>query len=271
MDVDGRRTLSLVLGFCCVSPSANALFLRHSQEIYKDANTQVHTLRKMVKEKEEAIQRQSTLEKKIHELEKQGTIKIQKKGDGDISILPVALGSGMVPAGSEAVAGTCVAGAASSVPLPPPPPPLPTLAAAAEAGEKEDVVTFPAALVPFQSVFTAITQFSFVSQCKMVQCQCRCHLHPRHHHLHHHRRRLLSQVHLWRWLLLLHCPHHPRPRHPPCPGQPLPPWCSTQGLQVRHTRVSSAWRGSLVEPAEARTGHAGWSRGHRVGRHQFIT
>ncbi|NXF54915.1 FMNL2 protein, partial [Oceanites oceanicus] len=106
------------------------------REIYKDANTQVHTLRKMVKEKEEAIQRQSTLEKKIHELEKQGSIKIQKKGDGDISILPVALASGMVPAGSEAVAGTCgtpVAGAASSVPLPPPPPPLPALAAAAEA------------------------------------------------------------------------------------------------------------------------------------------
>uniref|UniRef100_A0A8C0BVZ9 Formin like 2 n=1 Tax=Buteo japonicus TaxID=224669 RepID=A0A8C0BVZ9_9AVES len=99
------------------------------REIYKDANTQVHTLRKMVKEKEEAIQRQSTLEKKIHELEKQGTIKIQKKGDGDISILPVALASGMVPAGSEAAAGTCVApvaGAASSVPLPPPPPPLPS-------------------------------------------------------------------------------------------------------------------------------------------------
>uniref|UniRef100_A0A8C3M2V4 Formin like 2 n=1 Tax=Chrysolophus pictus TaxID=9089 RepID=A0A8C3M2V4_CHRPC len=98
------------------------------REIYKDANSQVHTLRKMVKEKEEAIQRQSTLEKKIHELEKQGTIKIQKKGDGDISILPVALASGMVPAGAEAAAGTCVtpaAGAATSVPLPPPPPPLP--------------------------------------------------------------------------------------------------------------------------------------------------
>ncbi|NWI59512.1 FMNL2 protein, partial [Calyptomena viridis] len=108
------------------------------REIYKDANTQVHTLRKMVKEKEEAIQRQSTLEKKIHELEKQGTIKIQKKGDGDISILPVALGSGLVPGGSEAVSGTCGtpgAGAASSVPLPPPPPPLP-LAGTPEAGEE---------------------------------------------------------------------------------------------------------------------------------------
>ncbi|NWW46591.1 FMNL2 protein, partial [Pedionomus torquatus] len=112
------------------------------REIYKDANTQVHTLRKMVKEKEEAIQRQSTLEKKIHELEKQGTIKIQKKGDGDISILPVALASGMVPSGSEAGAGTCVvpvAGASSSVPLPPPPPPLPALAAASEAGKKRFV------------------------------------------------------------------------------------------------------------------------------------
>ncbi|OXB68666.1 hypothetical protein ASZ78_005857 [Callipepla squamata] len=109
------------------------------REIYKDANSQVHTLRKMVKEKEEAIQRQSTLEKKIHELEKQGTIKIQKKGDGDISILPVALASGMVPAGAEAAAGTCVtpaAGAASSVPLPPPPPPLPVSAAASEAAVK---------------------------------------------------------------------------------------------------------------------------------------
>lgn len=119
------------------------MFVWHSQEIYKDANTQVHTLRKMVKEKEEAIQRQSTLEKKIHELEKQGTIKIQKKGDGDISILPVALASGMVPAGSEAVAAACVtpvAGATtSSVPLPPPPPPLPALAAASEAGKMRHV------------------------------------------------------------------------------------------------------------------------------------
>ncbi|EHB05326.1 Formin-like protein 2, partial [Heterocephalus glaber] len=77
------------------------------REIYKDANTQVHTLRKMVKEKEEAIQRQSTLEKKIHELEKQGTIKIQKRGDGDIAILPV-MAPGALSAGSEAAVGNCV-------------------------------------------------------------------------------------------------------------------------------------------------------------------
>nr|XP_056717326.1 formin-like protein 2 isoform X2 [Euleptes europaea] len=106
------------------------------REIYKDANTQVHTLRKMVKEKEEAIQRQSTLEKKIHELEKQGSIKIQKKGDGDISILPVGVASGSSPSGSEANAGTCigsVSGPVPSVPLPPPPPPLPLSTAESEA------------------------------------------------------------------------------------------------------------------------------------------
>ncbi|XP_071418349.1 formin-like protein 2 isoform X2 [Pithys albifrons albifrons] len=103
------------------------------REIYKDANTQVHTLRKMVKEKEEAIQRQSTLEKKIHELEKQGTIKIQKKGDGDISILPVALASGMVPTAAEVSGTPGTPGAASSVPLPPPPPRLPAVAGTPEA------------------------------------------------------------------------------------------------------------------------------------------
>lgn len=105
------------------------------REIYKDANTQVHTLRKMVKEKEEAIQRQSTLEKKIHELEKQGTIKIQKKGDGDIAILPV-VASGTLPTGSEVAVGNFmgpVMGASSSGPailqLPAPSPPPPALVA----------------------------------------------------------------------------------------------------------------------------------------------
>ncbi|KAK1336967.1 hypothetical protein QTO34_003008 [Cnephaeus nilssonii] len=104
------------------------------REIYKDANTQVHTLRKMVKEKEEAIQRQSTLEKKIHELEKQGTIKIQKRGDGDIAILPV-VASGTLSSGSEVAVGPAT-GAAASGPLPPPPPPLPLLSDAPEAAVK---------------------------------------------------------------------------------------------------------------------------------------
>lgn len=88
----------------------------------------------MLKEKDEAIQRQSNLEKKIHELEKQGTIKIHKKGDGDISILASS------PAGVEGLTGSTATGNGPAVnsdhsgagggmagppPPPPPPPPLP--------------------------------------------------------------------------------------------------------------------------------------------------
>uniref|UniRef100_A0A8C2J292 Formin-like 2a n=1 Tax=Cyprinus carpio TaxID=7962 RepID=A0A8C2J292_CYPCA len=122
--------------------------LESVREVYKDASSQVHTLRRMVKEKDEAIQKQSNLEKKIHELEKQGTIKIQKKADGDIAILtPPPQGNGHLP-GSQGVAGvsgegmvshggvangtTHVSNGPSSVPAPappppPPPPPLPGL------------------------------------------------------------------------------------------------------------------------------------------------
>lgn len=91
----------------------------------------------MVKEKEEAIQRQSTLEKKIHELEKQGTIKIQKKGDGDIAILPV-MASGTLSTGSELAVGNYVGsvpGATTSGPSVPPPPPLPPSSDTSEAGK----------------------------------------------------------------------------------------------------------------------------------------
>uniref|UniRef100_A0A8C7FKX4 Formin like 2 n=1 Tax=Oncorhynchus kisutch TaxID=8019 RepID=A0A8C7FKX4_ONCKI len=104
------------------------------REVYKDANSQVHTLRRMVKEKDEAIQRQCNLEKKIHELEKQGTMTVQKKGDGDISILtsPPAPGGPLV-AGFEGVPGVYNGGAVMpngplaglAAPPPPPPPPPP--------------------------------------------------------------------------------------------------------------------------------------------------
>lgn len=77
----------------------------------------------MLKEKDEAIQRQTKLEKKIHELEKQGTIKIHKKGDGDISILPSS------PVGAGVLAGAAVGpvhtGVPGGMPAPPPPPPPP--------------------------------------------------------------------------------------------------------------------------------------------------
>uniref|UniRef100_A0A8C2J122 Formin-like 2a n=1 Tax=Cyprinus carpio TaxID=7962 RepID=A0A8C2J122_CYPCA len=115
--------------------------LESVREVYKDASSQVHTLRRMVKEKDEAIQKQSNLEKKIHELEKQGTIKIQKKADGDIAILtPPPQGNGHLP-GSQGVAGVSGEGMVShggvangtthgmtpAPPPPPPPPPLPGL------------------------------------------------------------------------------------------------------------------------------------------------
>uniref|UniRef100_A0A3P9IPV5 Formin like 2 n=1 Tax=Oryzias latipes TaxID=8090 RepID=A0A3P9IPV5_ORYLA len=104
------------------------------REAYKDTSSQIQSLRQMLKEKDEAIQRQSNLEKKIHELEKQGTIKIHKKGDGDISILASS------PAGVEGLTGSTATGNGPAVnsdhsgagggmagppPPPPPPPPLP--------------------------------------------------------------------------------------------------------------------------------------------------
>lgn len=96
------------------------------QEAFKDTTAQVHSLRQMLKEKDEAIQRQSKLEKKIHELEKQGTIKIHKKGDGDISILTSSPSGVEGPSGSTPGVGqNHVGGTAAGPPPPPAPPPLP--------------------------------------------------------------------------------------------------------------------------------------------------
>lgn len=95
-----------------------------------------------MKEKDEAIQRQCNLEKKIHELEKQGTIKIQKKGDGDIAILTSAPSTNGLLAGTEGVMGvpkgTSVGpvgpsnGVESAMSMPPPPPPPPPMPAMCE-------------------------------------------------------------------------------------------------------------------------------------------
>uniref|UniRef100_A0A8C1T5L2 Formin-like 2a n=1 Tax=Cyprinus carpio TaxID=7962 RepID=A0A8C1T5L2_CYPCA len=105
--------------------------LESIREVYKDASSQVHTLRRMVKEKDKAIQKQSNLEKKIHELEKQGTIKIQKKADGDIAILTSPpQGNGHLvtePAFSFFLLCFPVPNGPSAPPPPPPPPPLPAV------------------------------------------------------------------------------------------------------------------------------------------------
>lgn len=119
---------------CFIVWFVSTIHLFPIQEVYKDTSSQVHSLRQMLKEKDEAIQRQSNLEKKIHELEKQGTIKIHKKKDGDISILaspPAAIEGvpGAVMAGNSGAVSPnhigVVAGAPAPPPPPPPPPPLP--------------------------------------------------------------------------------------------------------------------------------------------------
>lgn len=97
-----------------------------------------------MKEKDEAIQRQCNLEKKIHELEKQGTIKIQKKGDGDIAILASVPSTNGLLAGTVGVMGVPGAAVVShigpsngvepgmAIPPPPPPPPPPPMPASCE-------------------------------------------------------------------------------------------------------------------------------------------
>lgn len=113
-----------------ISQDVNSFCPFLTQEVYKDTSTQVLSLRQMLKEKEEAIQRQTNLEKKIHELEKQGTIKIQKKGDGDISIVPSSPAAvvgvpGAMVGGNGTVVGSNNVGVVTGMPAPPPPPPLP--------------------------------------------------------------------------------------------------------------------------------------------------
>uniref|UniRef100_A0A3Q3JUT6 Formin-like 2a n=1 Tax=Monopterus albus TaxID=43700 RepID=A0A3Q3JUT6_MONAL len=101
--------------------------LESIREVYKDTSSQVHSLRQMLKEKDEAIQRQNNLEKKIHELEKQGTIKIHKKEDGDISILPSPSSGveGVETRGNSAAVSPNHVGFVGDTPAPPPPPPPP--------------------------------------------------------------------------------------------------------------------------------------------------
>uniref|UniRef100_A0A1A8IYG3 Formin-like 3 n=1 Tax=Nothobranchius kuhntae TaxID=321403 RepID=A0A1A8IYG3_NOTKU len=68
--------------------------LQAIRETYESTNTQVNTLRRMIKEKDAAFQRHFNIEKRLLELEKQGTIRLHKKPDGDISIEPLGVGGG---------------------------------------------------------------------------------------------------------------------------------------------------------------------------------
>ncbi|XP_043080565.1 formin-like protein 3 isoform X5 [Puntigrus tetrazona] len=116
------------------------------KETYESTNTQVHTLRRMIQEKDAAFQRHNNIEKQLLELEQQGTIRLRKQPDGDIAI--EALGGGGLAGGAAtgaplgdlglltaSLSGTGGLGASTPAPIevvappppPPPPPPAPPL------------------------------------------------------------------------------------------------------------------------------------------------
>ncbi|XP_067880695.1 formin-like protein 3 isoform X4 [Heterodontus francisci] len=80
------------------------------KETYKDASSQVHTLRKMIKEKEEALQRQFHLEKQLTDLQ-HGSV--GDCPDGDLSML------------SRSAMGSELSQSIPSTPTPPTPTPSP--------------------------------------------------------------------------------------------------------------------------------------------------
>uniref|UniRef100_A0A8C9RD75 Formin-like 3 n=1 Tax=Scleropages formosus TaxID=113540 RepID=A0A8C9RD75_SCLFO len=103
------------------------------RETFETTNSQVHTLRRMIKEKDAAFQRHCNMEKRLQELEQQGTIRLRKQPDGDIAI--EALGVGIV--GGVGIAGEALGIVGQSsigpfalhvtgecIPVPPPPPPV---------------------------------------------------------------------------------------------------------------------------------------------------
>ncbi|XP_042607382.1 formin-like protein 3 isoform X6 [Cyprinus carpio] len=116
------------------------------KETYESTSSQVHTLRRMIQEKDAAFQRHNNIEKQLLELEQQGTIRLRKQPDGDIAI--EALGGGRLVGGAAAgaslgdlglltasMSGSGGLGVTTPAPIeavappppPPPPPPAPPL------------------------------------------------------------------------------------------------------------------------------------------------
>uniref|UniRef100_A0A4W5QFT8 Formin-like 3 n=1 Tax=Hucho hucho TaxID=62062 RepID=A0A4W5QFT8_9TELE len=150
-----------------------------SHETYESTNSQVHTLRRMIKEKDAAFQRSFNIEKRLLEMEQQGTIRLRKQPDGDIAIEPLGGGGGGggggrgpgVPLGDFGQNGGFSVGPggvtgpggpggpgtslprASEAPPPPPPPPLPSA-----------LGTLPCAVIHFHIIVptpTVLCWFSF--------------------------------------------------------------------------------------------------------------
>uniref|UniRef100_A0AAQ4QNI5 Formin-like 3 n=1 Tax=Gasterosteus aculeatus aculeatus TaxID=481459 RepID=A0AAQ4QNI5_GASAC len=118
----------------------HAIRVRNRMFLFDSTNTQVTTLRRVIKEKDAAFQRHFNIERRLLELEQQGTIRLHKKADGDIAIEALGVGGGGlgIPLGDisqlslGSTAGFNVPGGPDSslppashcAPVPPPPPPL---------------------------------------------------------------------------------------------------------------------------------------------------
>nr|XP_057940981.1 formin-like protein 3 isoform X2 [Doryrhamphus excisus] len=74
--------------------------LQAIRETYESTSTQVNTLRRVIKEKDAAFQRHFNIERRLLELEQQGTIRLHKKPDGDISIEALGVGGTGVTGGA---------------------------------------------------------------------------------------------------------------------------------------------------------------------------
>ncbi|XP_067116311.1 formin-like protein 2 isoform X2 [Osmerus mordax] len=103
------------------------------REVYASANTQVHTLRRIVKEKDQTIRRQSRLERQAQEgggaKEAQaggGVHPLRGEGDGGVSDIPSPsppLGTALSPSPESMAYNTIGPGMGMPAPPPPPPPP----------------------------------------------------------------------------------------------------------------------------------------------------
>ncbi|XP_053706520.1 formin-like protein 3 isoform X1 [Synchiropus splendidus] len=105
------------------------------RDTYESTSVQVTTLRRMIKEKDAAFQRHFNIERRLLELEQQGTIRLTKKADGDIAIEPLAgaplgdlgqlPGVPLAPPAGHDPGSPLASEVPPPLPLPPPPPPLP--------------------------------------------------------------------------------------------------------------------------------------------------
>uniref|UniRef100_A0A671R7N4 Formin-like protein 3 n=1 Tax=Sinocyclocheilus anshuiensis TaxID=1608454 RepID=A0A671R7N4_9TELE len=129
------------------------LYLIHST--YESTSSQVHTLRRMIQEKDAAFQRHNNIKKQLLELEQQGTIRLRKQPDGDIAIEALG-GGGLVGgavtgaslgdlglltasmSGSGGLGVTSPAATEAVAPPPPPPPPPPAPPLPSEGTESEN-------------------------------------------------------------------------------------------------------------------------------------